>query len=809
MMVEMLKRTVAILMLLAFVHPGVAQQNGQNKKEYEYARSFTLTDNQTDSLIVVYRDGSKCSLLRKDLTKVTDSSYYPLVKNALLPTADSTTSIKPYKMKNSGDMWYDGEIIPFDNTTFSMISNRKAYSEVKPLEAELICRRTVHRFKDTLQNEPKYAKYRDSVWFDMDSTFIVVHGDSSGDTVPYSIVLTDLSTMKVRVIEDANFQSDRAVFLDESLKNLIGLEVLNDKDLKSMNLKNDMSFDRPVERIQINPEGHVISFVKNIHYDIKVAREDMPLASQPWYNNKWIILAGALVLLGLFIWLVIHLLLSKKRHHPKGNKMSFDLNTIADEDEIDAIVSKLYDKADESMEFTNDDGVISFVVNKNNAPLFMIPEVEDQSEETFYQSLKEFIQNSHNKQGRKELQKKLDVIESYFSTEGGKGVPVDDVVEQPENVDEQPENNELKKKNLELGKQIAILNKELDSAQKKLKGKEKELEGKEKELEGVEKQRKYLDSIVQNIKNNPQSFKGNREFRKLSQLIEDASNSNELRKTLNENPNEIDPNSTTGILIRKGLFLDQAKDNVHLITQGNQLLGDCKLKSLLGFISNPQSIGNDPQWKDTSLYKLVNDTQYLMNCANANKAVDLKNCTSDQIRQRLAVVIDGYNQFLKMNALAKQRGSGNYDTSTLSSEVKKIYDDAKKYLDFGQYENYWKNIVPPVSNVLDQLHLHDDHYNMRALLFYTSQLYAIACIMNSIHGNALYSTKRPQINVDLFNGSTPVMGEYGFPQLDSSVLKQYMFEYTGNSEEDQKLDYLSKFAPLPFLLKSSYYPENS
>ena len=626
-MVEMLKRTVAILMLLALVHPGVAQQNGQNKKEYEYARSFTLTDNQTDSLIVVYRDGSKCSFNRKDLKNVTDSSYYPLVKNVLLPTADSTISLKPYKMHNSGDMWYDGEIIPFDNTTFSMISNRKAYSEVKPLEAELFCRRTIHRFKDTLQNEPKYAKYKDSVWFDMDSTFLVVHSDSNGEPVPYSLVLADTSAMKVKVIEDANFQSDRTVFLDESLKKLIGFAVLNDKELKSMNPKNDMSFDRPVERIQINPEGHVISFVKNIHYDIKVAREDIPLASEPWYNNKWIILAGALVLLGLFIWLVIHLLLSKKRNRPSKDKMLFDLNTIANKDEIDAIVSKLYDKADESMEFTNDDGVISFVVNKNNAPLFMIPEVEDQSEETFYQSLKEFIQNSHNKQGRKELQKKLDVIESYFSTEGG-DVPVEDVVEQPE--------NESKNKNLELEKQIANLKKELEVAQKKLKGKEKE-------LEGVEKQRKDLESIVRDIKNNPQSFKGNKEFRKLSQLIEDASNSNELRRTLNENPNEIDPNSKTGILIRKGLFLDEAKDNVRLITQGNQLLGDCKLKSLLGFISNPQSIGNDPQHKDTGLYQLVNDTQYLMDCATANKAVDLKNCNSVLIQQRLKTVIDGYN----------------------------------------------------------------------------------------------------------------------------------------------------------------------
>ena len=150
-----------IAMFLAF--GGYAQE--------KYARPVTL---ETDSTVIkVYTfdydstkrwiEGTK----NKPNGTITDTSYYCLLRDTYLPTLE----------EKSGNMLYDGEMIPLDGVVFGSIkvsnfANKKAIEEVPELRINLEWRRTVFGYDktrivyggDTIQLDNKLLeKYKDSI----------------------------------------------------------------------------------------------------------------------------------------------------------------------------------------------------------------------------------------------------------------------------------------------------------------------------------------------------------------------------------------------------------------------------------------------------------------------------------------------------------------------------------------------------------------------------------------------------------------------------------------------------------------------
>ena len=366
----------------------------------------------------------------------------------------------------------------------------------------------------------------------------------------------------------------------------------------------------------------------------------------------------------------------------------------------------------------------------------------------------------------------------------------------------------------------------------------------------IRKENDDLSKIVNRIKETPQSFKKEKkEYKKLVQLIEDAEEAGDIRNKLNDNPDEIESDSTSGKLIskgrvlekcldrpeeifkseygdknlaaqvKKGNFLDKAKNDVRSIRADElNLLGECELRTFVEYIVNPQNVIKTEKWFKSGLYKLVQDVEMMAKKAANGESLEIGEFTSEWLRDKVFVkdnksgVAGGYNQYIMMKALAAKLGSEEYNTSQLRPEVKEVFDDAERYLKFESYRNYWKNIIIPIFTTLDGLQNHNDDlgvYNTRALMFYVSQFYSIACIMNEIYGDQSYSTKRPKISIALFNSdATPLPSHFGFPVLDDNTLKSCGFEFKGGGGEDKKVAYLKQFKPLPFLFIDSYFNDN-
>ena len=69
-----------------------------------------------------------------------------------------------------------------------------------------------------------------------------------------------------------------------------------------------------------------------------------------------------------------------------------------------------------------------------------------------------------------------------------------------------------------------------------------------------------LVEIVKRIEDEPESFQSDNKFKKLAKLIKEVQDNRDIRKNLNNNPNELDPNSNSGQLIRKGRVLEKCID---------------------------------------------------------------------------------------------------------------------------------------------------------------------------------------------------------------------------------------------------------
>lgn len=328
-----------------------------------------------------------------------------------------------------------------------------------------------------------------------------------------------------------------------------------------------------------------------------------------------------------------------------------------------------------------------------------------------------------------------------------------------------------------------------------------------KEKANLEREKKDLKQIVDLIKQDPESFLDNNDYNKLSQLIKNAQLYHTIRKTLNENPMELDPTSASGQLVakgkrfeeylktpknilhdkehsdsdlatqvKKGYFMDDAKNDVKLIrTDEYGWFRDTELLEFINYIVDPDKILKSTRTK-TGLYKLVSDIETISKNTIEGKTTDADIFTSLWLKGKIGDTVE----------------------------------HANRYIQFGQYKNYWVNIVNPLFNMLNDLQNHDQIFNTRILMFYSSQFYSIACIMNEIYGNPGKSTEIPMCNIGLFNSTTkPVMNKVlGFPILDEATLQRNSFEFKGLSDEEQIVKYLKTYKPLPFIFVYSYFDDN-
>lgn len=307
---------------------------------------------------------------------------------------------------------------------------------------------------------------------------------------------------------------------------------------------------------------------------------------------------------------------------------------------------------------------------------------------------------------------------------------------------------------------------------------------------------KDLCDFQERVKNTPESFKDNREYKKLSELIEKSQKCD----SLSNNPALIDLatksgkliaagrlledyinnpiNVTTGnhahsplaSIVRKGIFLDKAKDDLQVVIGDRDYIADSVLQNAVSCVEEPYKILRT-NLNAYGLYKLVSDLNIIADAVRNSKEITAKAITSDEMKDKLKPVMDGLVRYQK----------------------------------FGVYQNYWSNIQRPLFDVLNNLHNHDDSYNMRALMFYCSQFYSIAeTIRNIYKGNT--NSRVYDWNVSLFNNAdAPSIGNDGIPNISDDALKDFKFRYTGAPDEDDRRDYFKRFTPMRFILISTYY----
>lgn len=298
------------------------------------------------------------------------------------------------------------------------------------------------------------------------------------------------------------------------------------------------------------------------------------------------------------------------------------------------------------------------------------------------------------------------------------------------------------------------------------------------------------------VKNNPKSFMNNREYKKLSELIKKSQKCDDL----SNDPSLIDSTTASGKLIaagrlledyinnpknvttgahastllasviRKGIFLDQAKDNLQVVIDDKVYIAGSILQKAVSCVEEPYMILST-NMNASGLYKLISDLNNIADSVRNSKEITAKAITSDEMKDELKPVMDGLIRYQK----------------------------------FGVYQNYWSNIQRPLFDVLNNLHNHDDSYNMRSLMFYCSQFYSIVETIRNIHkGNT--NSRVYDWNVSLFNNAdAPPIGNYGIPNISDDALKDFKFRYTGAQDEEKRHIYFQRFDPMRFILISTYY----
>lgn len=896
-------RMLATLIAVFWAYVGYTQ---------EYARPLTL---ESDSLITVYTFDNDTTIRWIKGTKnkpkgtITDSSYYLLLNETYLPTT----------AEKSGDMLYDGEIIPLDGIVFgstkvSNFANRRRFDELPKLRLSLEWHRTVYRYNSTQivygndtihENQPMFEKFKDGlnrIIKTEDRAFLRVESDKSlGDNHHFAILIKDCP----EPIKRKDFVVGAEIELDEDLIKKIGIE-LNDKQTSV----------KPIERIAVVSRGCSYSFIKEVQFTESENRDTLlQVPKKETGFSWWWIVIGAAVLLALagrLVWLF--LIKNKLKTVKTKKKFVFRLGSILKESVYGEVVQKMKDYSEPSMHFKEDpnDMVISFEVNAENVQ-WLVKSTEKQQgfyyelgkciEEAKPDGLPERKKNTFNDEievAKKQLADIDDFIDQLLNDKGKSNNPeldpktieeykkelekyknafdrlekkfgfsdkskfddsvklLDDAVENwvdlkkrltPTPNDSSDVVNRINLKDGEidiLGKNIVRLTKEKEGLKNELDNWERQTGYKE-----PEKAKKDIDDLKE-IKRDPKTFKGRKEYDKLSKLIEDAEDGTKVRDKMNNDPNEIEKGSPTGILVRKGRildkyivisndvfkkndaeskideiintsriaiqvkkgnFLDNAKKDVALIREDEEnLLGNCELKTFIEYVVNPHEILSSTTRTKTGLYKLMHDVDAVIAPnGKEHKPIKIADIQYNWLKDRVVNVVEDYDNYLDVVRVASKYGTPDFDSRGLKNEdVRRVFEKALSYLEFGEYKNYWKNIVSPLFNTLDSLPTHDEIHNTRALMFYTSQFYSIACIMNEIYGDQSYYETSTHLNVGLFNtNATPVPTHLGFPQLDNATLQKCKFDYKSDPNDNAKVKYLQRYKPLPFILIFSYFDDNT
>lgn len=875
-------RYAGLLFTVVFANFGFAQE--------QFARPVTLeADTIVRKITVLTFDNDQTKrwivgTKNQPNGDVTDTSYYLLLPDAYLPTVE----------ENSGNMMYDGEMIPLDGVVFGSIrvsnkANKRPFREIPELTARLELQRTVYKFKDTLLNSPQYEMFKDSVIKTEDHVFLRVDSKTQLDNdhpLHFAFIIEDTLLIKRK-----DFVVGEMVPLDEPLIKQIGID-------KHENIITVGSYPFYVNnRIAIASRGSAYFFIKEFQIVVNEDRSTLPpIVSPKKIQLPWWICIVCGILLLAVLSLIVRLLV-KGRKKTSQKQFTFSLGSILKPTQYNDAVTKLGDIADASMHFKKipNKKEIRFVINEKNAEQFVL---QQEGQEGFYWLLTQCINNAKPEESLSPEEKETSLKE----IEAAKNIlaDIDSFVAQfmqqssedetrEEDLNQQALEDDLKKK-LEKYRKDAENWQELKQRMGKIAPKTvsdimnkiSELEKAEKEIISWKEQTKFnnpslaargitelknsintlqeknntlniqkkdLEEIVKKVTKDPRSFKGKEGFDEISKLIKDAEKGTEVRDLMNSDPNEIKKDSATGILVRKGQifdeyvtlpdeifkgkdadskihetianspialqirkgdFLDKAKNNVKMIREDKEgWIGESELMTFIEYIVNPHEILKSERI-NTGLYKLMHDVDSLIApIGKDHKSIKKESLQYNWLKERLENVIDGYNDYLQVELIASTHGTPSYDPSNLKSDIRKVFEDASRYLKFGEYKNYWKNIAGALYNTLDGLHNHDEIYNTRGLMFYTSQFYSIACIMNEIYGDESYSTTRPNINVSLFNTSVaPVQTQLGFPQLDTDALQKCKFEYKGALDEDQKVKYLKQYKPLPFIFIFSYFDDN-
>ena len=884
-------------LLVAFV--AVFLAIGGYAQEQHFARLLTLETDSTVITVYTFDNDSTNRWIKGTKNKpngiITDTSYYFLLHGAFLPTLG----------ERSGNMWYDGEIIPLDGVVFgsikvSNIANQKVVEDLPELKLSLEWRRTVFGYDKTrivyggdtiLLDNKLLEKYKDSIEQSRkeDKVVLRVECDKFSDNKHHFAIIVKDSP---KPIKRKDFIIGKEVELGSDLITKLGIR-LNDE-------QTDVE---PIERIAVVARGCPYSFIKEVQF---AQNEDRTKILQVPKENRsfplWIWIAFGVLVLVALCFFVLRFFFKKKTKGKSRKKFSFDLGSILVDTAYPDLIAKLQNCSETSMNFKEDPekGVVSFEVNSGNVKQ-LAQSLE--SQQGFLYELKKFIEEA--KPDRLPPQKKaafakkieaakrqLDEINKYVMQLMGLKDEADEEGHVDTNDESSPQiieglKNELEtykkafadlqrvlgenyQKPSELVEKVAELKRNKKNLQEeveswktqtdfdspyaahdgisKLKSSIKTLQEKNAILEA---EKGKLKNTVDRVKDDPKSFKGDKEFRKLSDLIVDAEEGGKVRDKLNSDPDAIEPNSNTGILVRKGRildkyvliandifkkkdseteiekaikdspiairvrkgdFLDKAKDDVAMIRNDEQgWLGDCELKTFIEYIVNPDGILKTKTRTNTGLYKLMYDIDnQIATSGIARKKIDMDNLQYNWLKQRIEKVVEGYDDYLNVEFVASRYGTPEFDTMDLKGDVKLVIDCAESYRKFGEYKHYWKNIASPLFNTLDSLQAHDEIHNTRALMFYTSQFYSIACIMNEIYGDLSYSTVRPKYNASLFNSiANPAPTYYGFPILDEETLQKCRFEYKGAPDEDAKVKYMKQYKPLPFIFIFSYFDDNT
>lgn len=543
--------------------------------------------------------------------------------------------------------------------------------------------------------------------------------------------------------------------------------------------------------------------------------------AMPW----WLILAivaGAFLLAAVayrFVFRTKILNKTKAKNKPKTFTVRLRTNNIP------KAVEELRKTAQDKLNIQQKGEGIVFVIDQNNA-LYL---------DEFVSKLKtEYADDEKHK--IKKMESYINNIKTAANSEninGPESGSTNEGISDPNSVSQEEkykkEIAELKQTIKELVQESEEKGEELEKTTTKLSEKIKKLQ---KDYDTLTTEKSQSDAIVEKLKSTPEAFKNISGFKKLAKLIERSENYDNLC----DNPDLIDPESNAGKLIamgnsfirllekpenllnqqwaakkpltelvRKGFLLDKVKGSPDLIIRDNEF-SQTKLKTVVECLDKPEQIVSSG-FSDKGLYKLIKDIQEF---ANSTESYEPGGMRYKWLVDTLSKKIINSNRYINTLKIANAFDKDS-DVNALEGSIKDVFQKAKSYLQLDGYKNYWRNLQNPLFNTLNQLSKfkNDEKHNMRALIFYASQLYSIACVMNEAYGDDSVPTKRHKINISAFNTDVkPTMGAYGFPQPSQDLLETCAYESKNRSDEEEMCQYLSTYKPLPFIFINYYYGDD-